>query len=143
MSNSCQAPAAGGHKAAPTTPFMKQLLVRFFQLESQGATLEREVIGGITTFLAMSYIIFVQPGILSQAGMDFRSVLAATCLAGALSTLLMGLIANYPVALAPGMGENFFFVYTLCGVAPLGFGMTWQQALPRCCWRGFSLWQLP
>jgi AGZA family xanthine/uracil permease-like MFS transporter len=108
---------------------MKQLIVRFFQLESQGATLEREVIGGITTFLAMSYIIFVQPGVLSQAGMDFRAVLAATCLAGALSTLLMSLIANYPVALAPGMGENFFFVYTLCGVAPLGFGLTWQQAL--------------
>jgi len=108
---------------------MKELIVRFFQLESQGATLQREVIGGITTFLAMSYIIFVQPGVLSQAGMDFRSVLAATCLAGALSTLLMGLIANYPVALAPGMGENFFFVYTLCGMAPLGFGLTWQQAL--------------
>ena len=108
---------------------VKQLINRFFHLESQGATLEREVTGGITTFLAMSYIIFVQPGVLSQAGMDFRSVLAATCLAAAFSTLLMGLIANYPVALAPGMGENFFFVYTLCGVAPLGFGLTWQQAL--------------
>ena len=108
---------------------MKDVFIRFFQLESHGTTLQREVIGGITTFLAMSYIIFVQPGVLSQAGMDFRAVLAATCLAGALSTLLMGLIANYPVALAPGMGENFFFVYTLCGVAPLGFGLTWQQAL--------------
>ena len=57
---------------------MKQLINRFFQLESQGATLEREITGGITTFLAMSYIIFVQPGVLSQAGMDFRAVLAAT-----------------------------------------------------------------
>jgi len=77
----------------------------------------------------MSYIIFVQPGVLSQAGMDFRSVMYATCLAAALATFLMGLLANYPVALAPGMGENFFFVYTLCGVVPLGFGLTWQQAL--------------
>ena len=85
--------------------------------------------GGITTFLAMSYIVFVQPGVLSQAGMDFQAVLAASCLAAALSTFLMGLIANYPVALAPGMGENFFFVYTLCAAAPLGFGLTWQQAL--------------
>ena len=77
----------------------------------------------------MSYIIFVQPGVLSQAGMDFRAVMYATCLAAALSTFIMGLLANYPVALAPGMGENFFFVYTLCGAVPLGFGLTWQQAL--------------
>jgi adenine/guanine/hypoxanthine permease len=65
---------------------MRALIVRFFQLESHGATLEREITGGITTFLAMSYIIFVQPGVLSQAGMDFRSVLAATCLAVKLAT---------------------------------------------------------
>jgi AGZA family xanthine/uracil permease-like MFS transporter len=102
---------------------------QFFQIDAYGTTVHREVLGGITTFLAMSYIIFVQPGVLSQAGMDFRAVMAATCLAAALSTFLMGLVANYPVALAPGMGENFFFVYTLCGVAPLGFGLTWQQAL--------------
>jgi AGZA family xanthine/uracil permease-like MFS transporter len=108
---------------------LKDRISQFFQLEAQGTTLRREVLGGTTTFLAMSYIIFVQPGILSQAGMDFRAVLAATCLAGALSTILMGLVANYPVALAPGMGENFFFVYTLCGAAPMGFGLSWQQAL--------------
>ena len=118
-----------GKPHAYTAQTMKAFIARFFQLESHGATIEREITGGITTFLAMSYIIFVQPGVLSQAGMDFRAVLTATCLAAALSTLLMGLIANYPVALAPGMGENFFFVYTLCGVAPLGFGLTWQQAL--------------
>jgi AGZA family xanthine/uracil permease-like MFS transporter len=101
----------------------------FFQLEANSTTVRREVIGGVTTYLAMSYIIFVQPGVLSQAGMDFRSVLYATCLSAALATFLMGLLANYPVALAPGMGENFFFVFTLCGAAPLGFGLTWQQAL--------------
>ena len=108
---------------------MKDWIFRYFQLEANGTTLQREVVGGVTTFLAMSYIIFVQPGVLSQAGMNFQSVLCASCLAAALSTFLMGLIANYPVALAPGMGENFFFVYTLCAAAPLGFGLSWQQAL--------------
>ncbi len=104
-------------------------LTRFFQLEQAGSSVRREVIGGVTTFLAMSYIIFVQPGLLSQAGMDFRAVLAATCISAAVATLIMGLLANYPVAIAPGMGENFFFVYTLCAAAPLGFGLSWQQAL--------------
>ena len=108
---------------------MQNRIAHFFQLEAHGTTLRREVMGGVTTFLAMSYIIFVQPGVLSLAGMDFKAVMYATCLAGALATFLMALVANYPVALAPGMGENFFFVYTLCGAAPLGFGMTWPQAL--------------
>ena len=101
----------------------------FFKLQEHGTTFQREILGGITTFLAMSYIIFVQPGVLSVAGMNFQAVLAATCLAAAASTVLMGLLANYPVALGPGMGENFFFAYTLCGAAPMGFGLTWQQAL--------------
>jgi AGZA family xanthine/uracil permease-like MFS transporter len=104
-------------------------LGEFFQLDANGTTVRREVTGGVTTYLAMSYIIFMQPGVLAQAGMDFRAVLYATCLSAALATFLMGLLANYPVALAPGMGENFFFVFTLCGAAPLGFGLTWQQAL--------------
>ena len=108
---------------------IRQRLLRFFQVEEHGSTIRRELLGGTTTFLALSYIIFVQPAVLSQAGMDFNSVLYATCLAAAFATLLMGLLANYPVALAPGMGENFFLVYTLCGAAPLGFGMTWQQGL--------------
>jgi AGZA family xanthine/uracil permease-like MFS transporter len=71
----------------------------------------------------------VQPGVLSILGMDFQAVFAATCISAAAATLLMGLAANYPVALAPGMGENFFLVYTLCGALPLGFELTWQQAL--------------
>src|SRR5512139_3070606 len=104
-------------------------LAYFFQLKTYGLTVRREILGGVTTFLAMSYIIFVNPGVLSQAGMDFRAVMVATCISAALATFLMGLIANYPVALAPGMGENFLFVFTLCGAAPLGFGLTWQQAL--------------
>ncbi len=104
-------------------------IANFFKLQEHGTTIQREILGGITTFLAMSYIIFVQPGVLSVAGMNFQAVLTATCLAAAAGTLLMGLAANYPVALAPGMGENFFFAYTLCGAVPLGFGLTWQQAL--------------
>ncbi len=104
-------------------------LAAFFELAEHGTTLRREVVGGATTFLAMSYIVFVQPGVLSQAGMDFRAVLYATCLSAALATIMMGLLANYPVAIAPGMGENFFFVYTLCAAAPVGFGLSWQQAL--------------
>ncbi len=108
---------------------MPATLSRFFGLPEHGTTFRREILGGVTTFLTMSYIIFVQPGVLAQAGMDFNAVLSATCLAAALATFLMGLVANYPVALAPGMGENFFFVYTLCGAAPLGFGLDWKQAL--------------
>jgi adenine/guanine/hypoxanthine permease len=108
---------------------VKKRIAQFFQLDANGTTFQREILGGITTFLAMSYIIFVQPGVLAVSGMNFQAVLTATCLAAAASTLLMGLTANYPVALAPGMGENFFFAYTLCGAVPLGFGLTWQQAL--------------
>ena len=104
-------------------------IANFFKLQEHGTTFQREILGGITTFLAMSYIIFVQPGVLSVSGMNFQAVLTATCLAAAVATVLMGLAANYPVALAPGMGENFFFAYTLCGAVPLGFGLTWQQAL--------------
>jgi len=108
---------------------IRERVSQFFQLEAHGTTIRREALGGVTTFLAMSYIIFVEPGVLSQLGMDFRAVMVATCLASALATFLMGLLANYPVALAPGMGGNFFFAYTLCGVVPLGFGLSWQQAL--------------
>ncbi len=108
---------------------MNSRISQFFQIEAHGTTIQREILGGATTFLAMSYIIFVQPGVLSLAGMNFQAVLTATCLSAAAATLLMGLVANYPVALAPGMGENFFFVYTLCGAVPLGFGLTWQQGL--------------
>ncbi len=115
--------------SAPPERALHARLNEFFQLEAHGTTARREVLGGVTTFMAMSYIIFVQPGVLSQAGMDFSAVMAATCLSSALATYLMGLVANYPVALAPGMGSNMFFVYTLCAAAPLGFGLTWQQGL--------------
>jgi AGZA family xanthine/uracil permease-like MFS transporter len=101
------------------------MLERWFRLHENGTTVGREALGGVTTFLTLSYIIFVQPGVLEQAGMNFQAVMIATCLASAAATILMGLAANYPIALAPGMGENFFFVYTLCAA----YHLTWQEAL--------------
>jgi AGZA family xanthine/uracil permease-like MFS transporter len=99
-------------------------LERLFHLREAGTTVRTEVVGGITTFMTMAYIVFVNPAVLSQAGMDFGAVMAATCLSAALGTLVMGIVANYPIALAPGMGENFFFL-----TAVLGMGITWQQSL--------------
>jgi AGZA family xanthine/uracil permease-like MFS transporter len=100
------------------------MLERLFRIRGQGSQPRTEVAAGITTFLTMSYIIFVNPAVLSQAGMDFGAVLVATCLAAAFGTLMMGLFARYPIALAPGMGENFFFLG-----AVLAMGITWQQGL--------------
>ena len=102
-----------------------------FEIRQRGSTVGREVLGGVTTFMAMSYILFVQPAVLSKAGMDAGGVFMATCLSGAAACVLMGLLANYPIALAPGMGENFFFVFTLCGVgtAAGAFKLSWPEAL--------------
>jgi AGZA family xanthine/uracil permease-like MFS transporter len=98
-----------------------------FGLREAGTSVGREVLGGVSTFAALSYILFVQPAVLSHpaCGMDPGGVLFATCVASALACFAMGLVANYPIALAPGMGVNFFFVFALCA----GRGLTWQQAL--------------
>lgn len=101
------------------------MLERYFQLKAHNTSIRNEVVGGITTFLTMAYIIFVNPSILAQAGMDQGAVFVATCLAAAIGCLIMGLYANYPIALAPGMGLNAFFTY---GVV-LGMGYSWEQAL--------------
>lgn len=101
------------------------MLEKLFQLKAHHTTVRTEVIAGITTFLAMAYILFVNPTILSATGMDKGSVFVATCLAAAIGSLLMGFIANYPIALAPGMGLNAFFTYTVV----LHMGYTWQIAL--------------
>ena len=98
---------------------------RFFGLAQRGTDVRTELTAGATTFLTMAYIAFVNPQILSDAGMPFDAVFVATCLAAAFSTLVMGLYANYPIALAPGMGLNAFFAY---GVV-LGLGHTWEVAL--------------
>ncbi len=101
------------------------MLQRLFKLREHNTDVKTEVMAGITTFMTLSYIIFVQPTVLSACGMDFGAVLVATCVSSALSTFLMGLYANYPIALAPGMGQNFFFAYTVV----LGMGISWEKAL--------------
>ena len=104
---------------------MTATLERYFGLAERGTDVRTEVTAGATTFLTMAYIAFVNPQILSDAGMPFDAVFVATCLAAAFSTLVMGLYANYPIALAPGMGLNAFFAY---GVV-LGMGHSWEVAL--------------
>jgi AGZA family xanthine/uracil permease-like MFS transporter len=101
------------------------MLERLFHLSSAGTTVRTEVVAGVTTFLTMAYIIFVQPTVMSAAGMDAGAVLTATCLASALATLLMAILANYPIAVAPAMGHNFFFAFTVV----VARGTPWPVAL--------------
>jgi AGZA family xanthine/uracil permease-like MFS transporter len=101
------------------------MLNSFFQLTAQQTTVRTEVLGGFTTFLTMAYITFVNPAILAEAGMDFGAVFVATCVAAAVGSLIMGLWANYPIALAPGMGLNAYFTYDV--VLTQGHG--WPVAL--------------
>jgi AGZA family xanthine/uracil permease-like MFS transporter len=100
-------------------------LEKFFKLKEHGTDARTEMLAGLTTFLTMAYIIFVNPSILGDAGMPKDSVFVATCLAAALGTLIMGLYANYPIALAPGMGLNAYFAY----VVVKGMGLSWPVAL--------------
>ncbi len=101
------------------------MLEKLFKLSEHKTTVKTEIIAGITTFLTMAYIIFVNPSILSATGMDEGSVFVATCLAAAVGCFIMGVVANYPIAQAPGMGLNAFFTYSVV----LGMGYTWQVAL--------------
>ncbi|MDK9721116.1 MAG: NCS2 family permease [Rhodospirillales bacterium] len=101
------------------------MLEKLFGLRANGTSPRTEILAGLTTFLTMAYIIFVNPAMLSKAGMDFGAVFMATCLAAAFGSILMGLYANYPIALAPGMGMNAYFTF---GVV-LGMGHSWQVAL--------------
>ncbi len=101
------------------------MLERLFQLKAHNTNVRTEILAGVTTFLTMAYILFVNPSILGETGMDKGAVFVATCLAAAFGSAVMGLIANYPIALAPGMGLNAFFTYTVV----MGMGHTWQVAL--------------
>ncbi len=101
------------------------LFERMFQLQQHGTTVRTELLAGVTTFLTMSYIVFVNPEILGTTGMDAGAVFVATCLAAALGSAVMALAANFPVGMAPGMGLNAFFAFTVVGAA----GLPWQQAL--------------
>jgi len=98
---------------------------KYFHLEELGTNIKTEFVAGLTTFLAMAYILFVNPSILSETGMDQGAVFAATAIAAAVGTLFMGIIAKYPVVLAPGMGLNAFFAYTVV----IGYGIPWETAL--------------
>lgn len=107
-------------------------LDRIFKLKENQTSVRIELVGGVTTFMTMSYIIFLQPAILSSTGMDPGAVMVATCISAALATLLMGFFAKYPIALAPGMGLNVFFAVTVCGT----MGYSWQVALGAA----FKVW---
>ncbi|TCB81618.1 NCS2 family permease [Acinetobacter sp. ANC 4173] len=106
-------------------PSSENVLERLFKLSENKTTFRTEVLAGVTTFLTMCYIIIVNPMILSETGMDHGAVFVATCLAAAIGCLVMGIIANYPIALAPGMGLNAYFTYSVC----MGMGVPWQTAL--------------
>jgi AGZA family xanthine/uracil permease-like MFS transporter len=129
--------------SAPVRSRLAQALDRAFGVSAAGGSLSGELLGGVVTFLSMSYIVFVQPAVLSGAmfgaptGMDFRAVLAATCLSAALATAIMGLLARLPIAQAPGMGENFFFALTLLPAAQAaGLPEPWQVGLGVIFWSG-------
>jgi len=100
------------------------MIEKLFRLRENATTVRAELLGGMTTFMTMAYIVFVNPALLSETGMDFGAVMTATCLSAGIATWIMGLAANYPIAMAPGMGENFFFL-----TAVLGMGISWQVAL--------------
>lgn len=100
-------------------------LDRYFKLTENHTTLRQELVGGVTTFMTMAYIVVVNPQILAQAGMPAEGVVFATCISAAVATLVMGLYANYPIAMAPGMSLNAYFTYSVC----LGMGIPWRTAL--------------
>ena len=117
--------AAVTPESTASSSFTPAWLERLFELRRHGTTVNIEMLAGLTTFLTMAYIVFVNPSILGDAGMPKGAVFVATCLIAALGSLIMGVYANYPIALAPGMGLNAYFAY----VVVLGMGMKWQVAL--------------
>ena len=104
---------------------MKSVLENFFSVSEHQTSIQKEILAGVTTFITMAYIIFVNPQMMAQAGMDYGAIFVGTCLAAAVACLLMGLFANWPVGLAPGMGLNAFFTYTVVGE----MGYSWEVAL--------------
>src|SRR5438128_5616057 len=100
-------------------------LERYFEFQALGTGWRTEIVAGMTTFMTMAYIVFVNPSILHQTGMPLAAVTAATCLSAAFGSIMMGLVARYPLALAPGMGLNAYFTYSVVK----GMGVPWQTAL--------------
>lgn len=110
---------------ASTPPADKGVIARYFQFQAEGTTYRREIIGGVTTFLAMAYVLFVNPSILAETGMDKSAVFTATALSAVVGTLLMAVVARFPVAIAPSMSLNAFFAYSVV----IHMGVPWQSAL--------------
>tara|TARA_Y200000002_G_scaffold55888_1_gene41205 strand:- start:308 stop:1597 length:1290 start_codon:yes stop_codon:yes gene_type:complete len=108
------------------------MLEKIFNLKTNNTSLKREILAGITTFVTMSYIIFVNPQMMAESGMDYGASFVGTCIAASLACFFMGLYANWPVGLAPGMGLNAFFTYTVVG----GMGYPWEIALGAVFWSG-------
>ena len=108
------------------------MLEKIFNLKTNNTSLKREILAGITTFVTMSYIIFVNPQMMAESGMDYGASFVGTCIAASLACFFMGLYANWPVGLAPGMGLNAFFTYTVVG----GMGYSWEIALGAVFWSG-------
>ena len=108
------------------------MLERIFKLKANKTSVKKEFLAGITIFVTMSYIIFVNPQMMAESGMDYGASFVGTCIAASIACLFMGLYANWPVGLAPGMGLNAFFTYTVVG----GMGYPWQIALGAVFWAG-------
>ncbi|MCU1312336.1 MAG: Xanthine/uracil/thiamine/ascorbate permease family protein, partial [Acidobacteriaceae bacterium] len=119
---------------ANRTGSVRQRLETFFEFSRLQTTWKTEILAGFTTFITMAYIVLVNPAILQEAGMPLASVTAATCISAAIGCLLMGLLANYPIALAPGMGLNAYFTYSVVR----GMGVPWQTALGAVFLSGFA-----
>ncbi|MBR9856410.1 MAG: NCS2 family permease [Gammaproteobacteria bacterium] len=124
-------------------PVSQGVLDKWFKLSAHGTTIKTELIAGLTTFITMAYIIFVNPNIMAASGMDAGAVFVATCIGAAIATLFMGLYANWPVGLAPGMGLNAFFAFTVVGE----MGYSWEIALGAVFWSGviftaMSFWKI-
>src|SRR5579871_6540298 len=109
----------------PRTLVMRHRLEHYFRFRELGSNWRTEILAGCTTFVTMAYIIFVNPAILHETGMPLTAVVAATCLCASFGSILMGALARYPIALAPGMGLNAYFTYTVCK----GMGVPWETAL--------------
>jgi len=121
---------------AMAAPSRRSPLERLFRLREHQTDVRTEILAGVTTFLTMAYIIFVNPTILGDAGMPKDAVFVATCVAAALGTLIMGFYANYPIAMAPGMGLNAYFAYTVVK----GMGLPGRRRSARCSSPACSSW---
>ena len=116
----------------------QSLLERLFSIKEKGSTTKTEIIAGITTFFTMVYIVFVNPSVLGDAGMDKQVVFVTTCLIAALGTIAMGLFSNLPIALAPAMGLNAFFAYVVVGK----LGYSWEVGMGTIFWGSIGLFVL-